>query len=199
MSVDKPRLEVRDVSAWRAWLDVHEDSSDGVWLVLAKKGTTNPTSLTYAEALDEAICSGWIDGQLKRLDEKTHLQSFTPRRARSMWSARNVGYVARLTAEGRMRPRGIQEVERAQADGRWDNAYEGSAKIEVPPELQTALNESPDAAAMFAVLTSQNRYAILHRLKNMKTEAAKSRNIVKFVAMLERGETLYPQKRRPER
>lgn len=192
-------LLVNDASAWRAWLDEHESTSDGVWLRLAKKGTTAPTSLRYAEALDEALCSGWIDGQNKSLDASTYRQRFTPRRPRSLWSSRNVDHVTRLSAEGRMRPRGIAEVERARADGRWAAAYAGSAGMEIPNELAAALSNSPVATSAFAGLSSQNRYAILHRITTAKTAATRERNAVKFVAMLERGETPYPQRRDPSK
>lgn len=188
------QLILRDVSAWREWLDANEDESDGVWVLLAKKGVTEPTSLTYAEALDEALCSGWIDGQMKGVDAATFRQRFTPRRKRSTWSVRNVGRIARLTEEGRMRPRGLAEVERAQADGRWAAAYEGSANIQVPPELAAALEASPSAASAFSSLTRQNRYAILHRLATTTNDTTRQRNVAKFVAMLERGETPYPQR-----
>ncbi|MCF4120051.1 YdeI/OmpD-associated family protein [Antribacter sp. KLBMP9083] len=188
-------LVLADATAWRAWLDEHEDTSDGVWLVLAKKGKASPTTLTYDAALDEALCSGWIDGQARGRDEATSLRRFTPRRSRSQWSARNVGIVARLEEEGRMRPRGRAEVERAKADGRWDAAYDGGRDILVPPALAEALAASPRAAAMFAILTAQNRYAILYRIATAKQEATRVRNVDKFVAMLERGETVYPQKR----
>ncbi|RII95074.1 hypothetical protein DZF95_02615, partial [Clavibacter michiganensis] len=132
-------LTVPDRAAWRAWLDANEETSDGVWLVLAKKGTTDPTSLTYAEALDEALCSGWIDGQTASIDERIFRRRFTPRRKASLWSERNIGLVATLTAEGRMRPAGIREVERAQADGRWERAYAGQASASEPEGLLAAL------------------------------------------------------------
>ncbi|MBL0885659.1 YdeI/OmpD-associated family protein [Myceligenerans indicum] len=192
---DNPELTVPDAAAWRAWLDEHESTSDGVWLVLAKKGKQAPTTLDYDAALDEALCSGWIDAQKRRRDDATSLQRFCPRRARSRWSARNVGIVQRLTSEGRMRPRGAEEVDNARADGRWDLAYEGPKSIQIPDGLAEALAASPRAAAMFEILTGQNRYAILHRLANLKTPEAHARNVTKFVAMLERGETPHPQKR----
>ncbi|MBD3778267.1 MAG: hypothetical protein IE923_03250, partial [Micrococcales bacterium] len=138
-------MTVPDVAAWRAWLDAHEADSDGVWLVLAKKGVTDPTSLTYAEALDEALCSGWIDGQRRGGDATTFRQRFVPRRARSLWSQRNVQHVARLVAEGRMRERGQAEVDRARADGRWERAYAGQASAEVPADLLAALDAVPGA------------------------------------------------------
>ncbi|MEV0732813.1 YdeI/OmpD-associated family protein [Polymorphospora sp. NPDC050346] len=190
---DPDVLVVPDVAAWRAWLDANEDSSDGVWLLLARKGVTDPTSLSYAQALDEALCSGWIDGQAKRVDERTYRQRFTPRRQRSLWSARNVQNVARLTAEQRIRPRGVAEVERARADGRWERAYQGPAGIEMPPDLAKALDDSPAAAAKFATLNGQNRYAVLHRVTTAATDATRQRRIANLVGMLARGETPYPQ------
>jgi uncharacterized protein YdeI (YjbR/CyaY-like superfamily) len=157
-------LTARDAAAWRRWLDEHESASDGVWLVLAKKGTTEPTSLTYAEALEEALCSGWIDGPIRGRDERTFLQRFTPRRNGSIWSQRNVTRIAQLTAEGRLRERGRLEVERAQADGRWDRAYAGSATAEPPEALVAALAAAPDLQAAFDALSRSDRYSILHPL-----------------------------------
>lgn len=182
-----------DVTAWRAWLDAQESTSDGVWLLLAKKGTTSPTSLTYAQALDEALCSGWIDGQKKSADAATFRQRFTPRRRASMWSARNVGIVARLIDEGRMRPRGQDEIDRAKADGRWDRAYPGSATAEVPDDLAAALAASPGAGPAFARLNSANRYAILHPVLTAPTPATRAARVAKLVAMLEAGQTPHPQ------
>ena len=139
MAADPPQLIVRDAAAWRTWLAENVDEQAGVWLVLAKKGTTDPTSLSYAAALEEALCHGWIDGQARRRDEGTYVQRFTPRRRRSMWSQRNVGIVERLTAEGRMHPQGLSEVARAKADGRWEAAYAGPANAEIPADLTEAL------------------------------------------------------------
>ncbi len=186
-------LTVPDRAAWRAWLDAHEESSDGVWLVLAKKGTTDPTSLTYAEALDEALCSGWIDGQTASIDERIFRRRFTPRRKASLWSERNIGLVATLTAEGRMRPAGIREVERAQADGRWDRAYAGQASAAEPEDLTAALAASPAAAATFAALTKDNRYAVIHRVTTAPNATVRANRLSKLVAMLARGETPHPQ------
>ncbi|MFI2487729.1 YdeI family protein [Promicromonospora kroppenstedtii] len=185
-----------DVAAWRAWLDENEGTSDGVWLILARKNKEAPTTLTYDSALDEALCSGWIDAQGRSRDEVTSLQRFCPRRSRSRWSARNVRIVDRLIAEGRMRARGQQEIDRAKEDGRWDVAYEGSKNIEVPADLAEALAASPRAAAMFGILTAQNRFAVLFRITGVKKPETRARNIAKFVGMLERGETVYPQKRK---
>ncbi|OUE24174.1 YdeI/OmpD-associated family protein [Clavibacter michiganensis] len=186
-------LTLPDRAAWRAWLDAHEGTSDGVWLVLAKKGTTDPTSLTYAEALDEALCSGWIDGQTASIDERIFRRRFTPRRKASLWSERNIGLVATLTAEGRMRPAGIREVERAQADGRWERAYAGQASAAEPEDLLVALAASPDAAATFATLSKVNRYAVIHRVTTAPNATVLANRLAKLVAMLERGEGPHPQ------
>jgi len=195
MAEEPPELVVADAAAWRRWLRAHHKDPAGVWLVLAKKNTTDPTSLTYPEALDEALCHGWIDGQTKPRDEGTYRQRYTPRRARSAWSKRNVGIIDRLRAQGRMHAAGEAEVERAKADGRWDAAYAGSASIEMPADLDAALRAEPRAHAMFAILTSQNRYAILYRTSSAKQPETRARRIEQFVSMLARGETIYPQKR----
>jgi uncharacterized protein YdeI (YjbR/CyaY-like superfamily) len=199
VSEELPDLIVTDVDAWRRWLGAHQEASKGVWLVLAKKGTTEPTSLSYDQALDEALCQGWIDGLVRRRDESTYIQRFTPRRARSQWSARNVGIVATLTSQGRMQPAGLSQVERAKADGRWDAAYAGQASIEMPAELSAALAATPRAQAMFEILTSQNRYAVLYRIASAKRPETRIRRLQEYVAMLDRGETIYPQKRTLER
>lgn len=167
----------------------------GVWLVLAKKGTTHPTSLSYDQALEEALCHGWIDGQVRRRDEHSYRQRFTPRRARSAWSQRNVAIVERLLGEGRMRPGGLAHVERAKGDGRWQAAYAGQASIEVPSDLASALAAQPRARAMFEILTSQNRYAVIYRIEAAKRPATRARRIEQSVAMLGRGETIHPQRR----
>ena len=166
-----------------------------VRLVLANKATTEPTSLTYAQALEEALCHGWIDGQTLPRDGRTHMQRFTPRTRRSNWSKRNVGIVERLVVEGRMQPSGLAAVDSAKADGRWESAYAGSAEIEIPPELAEALATNPRVAEMWEILTSQNRYAVLYRVSAAKKPETRARRIAKFLAMLERGETIYPQKR----
>jgi uncharacterized protein YdeI (YjbR/CyaY-like superfamily) len=189
-------LAVLDAAAWRRWLADHHAEEAGVWLVLAKKGTTEPTSLTYEQALDEALCHGWIDGQVGRRDERTFRQRFTPRRARSTWSKRNVGHVERLLREGRMHAAGVAQVERAKADGRWQAAYAGQASIEVPEDLAIALAAEPRAQAMFEILTSQNRYAVLYRIDAAKRASTRARRIEQYVAMLSRGETLHPQRRK---
>ena len=196
MAEELPELIVADEHAWLAWLGAHHSEPRGVWLVLAKKGTAVPTSLSYDEALDHALCHGWIDGQVKRRDDATFRQRFTPRRARSAWSKRNVAIVERLNAEGRMREAGLAAVKAAQADGRWDAAYAGQAKIEVPDDLARALQAEPKAKEMFAILTSQNRYAVLLRIDTAKRSDTRARRIEQFVAMLARGETVHPQRRK---
>lgn len=186
-------LIVADAAAWRTWLDENEAVSDGVWLLLAKKGTTTPTSLSYAAALDEALCSGWIDGQKRSHDAAAFLQRFTPRRKASLWSERNIGIVAELVAAGRMRERGHAEIARAKADGRWDRAYAGSATATVPDDLAAALAGSPAAAERFASLNAQNRYAVIIRVVTAPSETSRANRLAKLLGMLERGETPYPQ------
>ena len=182
-----PMLTVEDAAAWRAWLDANEHTSDGVWLVLEKKGTSVPTSLSYQQALDEALCSGWIDGQKKSLNESVFQQRFTPRRKRSMWSLRNTGIVEDLIAQGRMRERGMSEIELAKADGRWERAYAGSATIEVPADLAAALEASPAAGEAFAALNSAGRYSVLHPLVSAPSEATRANRLAKILAKLEEG------------
>lgn len=185
-----------DAAEWRAWLSRHHSSSPGVWLVLAKKGTTLPTTLSYDQALEESICFGWIDGQLSRRDEATFRRRFTPRGPRSPWSKRNVTIAERLGSSDRMHQSGLDEVARAKADGRWKSAYAGQAGAEVPEDLAAALQASPAAQAMFGELTSANRYAILYRIENAKKAETRAKRIEQFVAMLARGETIHPQGRR---
>lgn len=196
MAVDLPELLLPDAHQWRLWLEENHASSPGVWLVLHKKGGT-VTALTYATALDEALCFGWIDGQAKRRDGESSFQRFTPRGPRSIWSLRNVGHIERLEAEGRMHDAGRAAVEHAKADGRWERAYAGSATAVVPEDLAAAIAVNPDAQAMFDVLTAQNRYALIFRLSQLKTAAGRERRIASFVDMLARHEAPYPQKRRP--
>ncbi len=195
-SPEPPELVVRDAAAWRRWLAGHHEMTDGVWLVLARKGTVKPTRLVYAEALEEALAHGWIDGQAKPRDQATYRQRFTPRRKRSRWSKRNTEIVERLIGEGRMHAAGQAEIARAKSDGRWQAAYEGPARIQVPADLAAALEANPAAKAMFQILTSLNRYAILYRVHDAKRPETRARRIDQFVAMLARGETPYPQERK---
>jgi uncharacterized protein YdeI (YjbR/CyaY-like superfamily) len=189
-------LLVPDAATWRAWLAEHHASSPGVWLVLHKKGG-DVTTLTYAQALDEALCFGWIDGQAARRDTASSLQRMTARRPRSRWSARNVAYVTRLEAAGLMEPAGRAAVDAARADGRWERAYAGPATTTVPADLAAAVAADPAAQAMFDALTSTNRFALVRRLESVKRPETRARKIGEYVAMLARGETLYPQRRRP--
>ena len=194
---DLPELLLSDAAAWRAWLEEHHTQPQGVWLVLTKKGGT-VTSLNYESALQEALCFGWIDGQSRRRDAHTSYQRMTPRRARSPWSARNVARIAALEQEGRMHSAGRAQVDAAKADGRWDRAYGGQASSVVPDDLAAALAANPDAQAWFDVLTSTNRYAVIYPIEAVKRAETRARKIAEFVGKLARGETPYPQKRRPE-
>lgn len=191
---DLPVLTVTDAEGWSRWLAQHGRQSEGVWLVLAKKATAEVTSLTYDEALEEAICHGWVDGQLSRGDERAYRRRFTPRRPGSAWSKRNVSLADKLLEEGRMRPEGLAAIERAKADGNWGRAYEGQAAIEVPSDLASALAANPPALAMFEGLDAANRYAVLYRVATAKREETRRRRVEQFVAMLARGETVHPQR-----
>ena len=192
--IELEQLVVPDAAALRSWLE--SGPVVGVWLTLAKKGVTDPTSLTYDQAVDEALCFGWIDGQGRSNDQSTYFIRFTPRRSRSIWSRRNVDHVARLVREGRMQPAGLAEVERAKADGRWDAAYAGPASIEMADDLAAALAADAAASAIFDVLTRQNRFTILYRLNEAKKPETRRRRLEQFVTMLAAGETPYPQKKR---
>jgi uncharacterized protein YdeI (YjbR/CyaY-like superfamily) len=186
-----PTLPFASAAEWDAWLEDHHAAAGGVWIKMAKKGS-GIESVRYPEVLESALCFGWIDGRREPLDERYFLQRFTPRRTRSKWSRINREKVERLTADGRMRPAGLAEVERAKADGRWDAAYEGQRLIEVPDDLRRELDARPAAKAFFAELNSQNRYAILYRLQDAKRPETRARRLAKFVAMLEAGEKIYP-------
>jgi uncharacterized protein YdeI (YjbR/CyaY-like superfamily) len=186
-------LMVPDAAAWRAWLLEHEGDQEGVWLALAKKGVLSPTALRYDEALAEALCSGWIDGPKQSMNDVVFAQRFTPRRKASLWSERNVGIVATLVSEGRMRPRGQAEVDRAKADGRWDRAYAGASAAEVPEDLAAALAASPAAATRFGELNRTNRYAVLHRIVTAPNPTVRTNRLTRLVGMLEQGGAPYPQ------
>ena len=188
MFVDERTFATRD--EFKAWLEEHHATADGIWIKFAKKGTGVP-SVAVTETLDVALCFGWIDGQRKPFDEIYFLQKYTPRRARSKWSKRNIGLVEKLIEAGEMRPAGFAEIERAKGDGRWDAAYDSPANMQVPPDLQAELDARPDAAAFFKTLNSTNRYSILYRLHDAKRPETRARRLEQFVAMLERGETLY--------
>jgi uncharacterized protein YdeI (YjbR/CyaY-like superfamily) len=189
-------LTVANAAGWSRWLADHGAESPGIWLVLAKKGVTQPTSLTYDEALAEAICNGWVDGQLAKGDERTFRRKFTPRRAGSGWSKRNVALASSLIDAGRMNPAGLDAVQRAKADGSWDGAYDGQRSITVPADLAAALAATPAAHEMFDRLDAANRYAVLYRVTTAKRAETRQRRIEQFVTMLARGETIYPQRQR---
>jgi uncharacterized protein YdeI (YjbR/CyaY-like superfamily) len=188
---DYPILLFANRTAFRKWLSAHHDSRPGVWLRIAKAGAPL-RSVTYAEALDIALCFGWIDGQKKSYDADSFLQKFTPRQKRSPWSKRNREHVARLIAAGEMHPAGLAAVEAAKADGRWDRAYDPPSTVGVPEDLQAALAKHPDAKAFFETLKGANRYAILYRIQTAVKPETRARRIAEFVAMLERRETLHP-------
>lgn len=184
-------LPFASTQLWADWLNEHHaDTPDGIWLKIAKKESGIAT-VTYAEALDVALCYGWIDGQKNTLDETWWLQRFTPRRATSRWSKVNTEKVQALIEAGRMQPPGMKEIEAAKADGRWDRAYDRQAVAQVPPDLQAAFDANPKAAEFFATLTGANRYAVLYRIHDAKRPQTRADRIAKFVAMLERGETLH--------
>jgi uncharacterized protein YdeI (YjbR/CyaY-like superfamily) len=191
-------LLVEDASAWRRWLSREHERAPGVWLILHKKGGS-VTRLTYADALDEALCFGWVDGQLSARDRESYRQRFTPRRPRSSWSARNVERIERLEREGRLHAAGRAAVERARADGSWSRAYAPSSKATVPEDLARALQQDAKASAMFDRLSAANRYAILYRLETAKRSDTRARRLETCVEMLRRNETFHPQQRKRPR
>jgi uncharacterized protein YdeI (YjbR/CyaY-like superfamily) len=176
---------------WEAWLEEHHTEMGGLWLKLAKKGT-GISSVTYAEALDSALCYGWIDGQKASFDEQYWLQKFTPRRPRSVWSKINCDKVAVLITAGRMQVAGLRQVELAKADGRWGQAYESQSKIEVPADLQNALNANQQAKDFFETLNSTDRYAILYRIHTVKKSETRIARIHQYIEMLSRKEKFHP-------
>jgi uncharacterized protein YdeI (YjbR/CyaY-like superfamily) len=186
-----PRLAFRDQQAWADWLQINHGTSSGLWIQLAKKGSAG-RSLSYAEAVEVALCYGWIDGQSKANNATSWLQKFTPRRKRSIWSKINREKAERLISEGRMQPAGLAEVGRARQDGRWEAAYDSPRVATVPTDFQTALKNRPQASAFFGTLNSQNRFAILFRLQTAKKSGTRARRIEQFIRMLENHEKLYP-------
>ena len=190
-AADDPILPVATRADFEAWLETENERADGVLLELAKKPSGLPAP-TWDECVDTALCFGWIDGQSKGIDDTYYRQRYTPRRPRSRWSKVNRERVERLMAEGRMRPKGLEEVERAKADGRWDAAYDPPSTATVPDDLQRALDADPQAKAFFESLKGRNRYAILHRIQEAKRPETRARRIATYVAMCAAGETLYP-------
>jgi len=185
-----PVRQFKTPAEWEAWLAENHASAEGLWLKIAKKDAGS-SSVTYSEALDVALCWGWIDGQKAPLDEKFWLQRFTRRKPKSKWSKLNVGRAKALIEQGRMQPAGLQEVELAQRDGRWQSAYDSHRTATVPEDLQQALDANPRARDFFATLNSANRYAILYRIHDAKKPETRARRIAQFVAMLAEGKTLH--------
>ena len=178
-------------SAWETWLEKHHSASEGLWLKISKKGS-GIESVSYPEAVEAALCYGWIDGQSNRFDDDYWLQRFTPRKSRSKWSRVNRDKVTRLIEQGSIRPAGLLEVERAKADGRWEAAYEPPSTATVPEDLRRGLDENPEAAEFFATLDSANRYAILYQIQDAKRPGTRARRIEKFVALLKERKKPYP-------
>jgi uncharacterized protein YdeI (YjbR/CyaY-like superfamily) len=185
-----PVIPFPSQAAWREWLEANHESAGGLWIKFAKKASGIET-VVYAEALDVALCFGWIDGQVNRFDDDWYLQRFTPRRTRSRWSQINCGKAEALIEKGLMQPSGLREIERAKEDGRWEAAYASPSKIEVPGDLRAALDANPAASEAFAGLNANNRYAILYRIHDAKRADTRARRIEKFVAMLARGERIH--------
>ncbi len=189
--VEREILYVESVADWADWLDAHHADTDGVRLAIIKKSAGGTAA--YGDYLDVALCYGWIDGRRNSLDERRFLQLFTPRGKNSIWSVRNREHIARLSAAGAMKPAGLAEVERAKSDGRWESAYAPQSTADIPDDLAAAFAAKPEAATFFTQLSSQNRYAILFRIMNARQPETRTRLLEKFVGMLERHETIYPQ------
>ena len=190
LPTDLPVLAFPDQPAFEAWLDAEGETSPGVYVKLAKKGAGVP-SVTYAEVVESALCFGWIDGRSNRLDDRFYLQRMTPRRAKSVWSQKNVDAVEELTLAGRMRPAGLAAVEAARADGRWERAYAGSATITVPDDLAEALAAEPAAQQEFDILDGANRYAVLWRVHTANNPALRAKRIAGLVQMLAEGRRIH--------
>jgi uncharacterized protein YdeI (YjbR/CyaY-like superfamily) len=186
----QPITEFVDAAAWEAWLGDNHDVSSGVWLKLAKK-TAPRATVNYAQALDVALCFGWIDGQLGKFDDAYYLHRFTPRTARSRWSQVNVQKASELIEAGKMRPAGHAAIEAAKADGRWDAAYQAQSQATVPPDFQAALDANPRAKELFETLTGVKRYRFLYRLTTVKREETRRRRIERYIEVLNQGKTLH--------
>ena len=185
-------LSFSSAGEWWEWLELNHAKSDGLWIAIAKQDS-GIESVRYPDVLDHAICFGWIDGRRERLDEERFLQRFTPRRSRSRWSRINREKAERLIESGLVRPAGVEEVEKARGDGRWERAYEPQRDAAIPDDLQRELDANPRAADFFAKLSAQNRYSILYRLGEARRAETRARRLDGFVAMLEAGETIHPQ------
>lgn len=187
---DLPVLLFKTQQEWAHWLEKNHTQTDGIWLHMYKKDAGLP-SIDYAQALEEALCYGWIDGMAKSYDETSFIRKFTPRRAKSMWSERNTKHIERLIAAGKMKPAGILEVEKAKADGRWEKAYAAWSDASVPEDFLAALKKNKKAKTFFDTLSKQNLYAIYFRLQNAKKPETRAKRIVTFIQMLERGEKFH--------
>lgn len=185
-----PVLDFVDAEAWETWLATHGGKAAGVWLKIAKAGNS-ASSLTKAQAIDGALCHGWIDGQIDKYDEAWFLTRFTPRKRTSKWSENNRKRAEQLAADGRVAPAGLAEIKAAKADGRWDTAYAPASTAEEPEDLKAALDAEPAARTFFDTLTGANRYAILYRVQTAKKPETRAARIVKFVGMCARGETVH--------
>jgi uncharacterized protein YdeI (YjbR/CyaY-like superfamily) len=190
MKEELPKLLFTTEAAWETWLTENHETAPGVWVKIAKKGS-GKESISYAQALDVALCYGWIDSQKGKFDEEYFVQKFTPRRTGSIWSAINRDKVNALIAAGRMRVAGLHEIERAKADGRWDAAYQSQSKATIPEDLQAALDANPTAKAFFETLNSVNRYAILFRIQNVKKAETRQKKIGQYIQMLSEGKKIY--------
>jgi uncharacterized protein YdeI (YjbR/CyaY-like superfamily) len=184
-----PIVEAKDQPTWRRWLSKNHGRAEGVWLKFAKKGSPTP-SVSYPEAIEEALCFGWIDGQVRRFDEHFYLQRFTPRRPRSKWSQINREKATQLIEAGRMQPAGLAQIEAAQADGRWDAAYPAQSQATVPADFQAALEANPQARAFFETLTGSARYAFLYRLHDVSDPKRRAKRITDYIERLSDRRTL---------
>ena len=188
---EQPLVQFAEARLWSAWLDEHHATSSGVWLRIAKKASAT-ASVTYDEALEVALCYGWIDGQKKSYDDASWLQKFTPRGLKSIWSKVNRAKAEKLIACGEMKPAGLAAVNQAKQDGRWDAAYDSQSSASLPDDFQAALDQHEGARAFFATLNSRNRYAILFRIQTAKKAETRAKRIEQFIQMLANHETLYP-------
>jgi len=199
VTVDPNKVfEFADEQSFYDWLAANNDRADEVWIKIHKVGSGLP-SITAKQAIDAALCWGWIDAVRKGLDDQSYLQRYTPRRPKSIWSKLNVQNVERLIREGRMTPPGLQHVEAAKADGRWDRAYAAGKALKIPDDLQAAIDAEPQAKKMLEGLSEQNRFALAFRMHNVKTEAGRKKKIQAFVEMLKQGKTIYPQGKKRQR
>ena len=195
IKVNRDRVrEFKDAEGFYQWLSKHHDVEAEIWIKIHKLAS-GLKSITPKEAIDVALCWGWIDAVRKGFDERSYLQRYTPRGKKSIWSQINVANVARLIKEGRMTEHGLRQVEAAKADGRWNRAYGRSKEMKIPSDLQAAIDAEPKARRMLENLSAQNRFALAFRLHNMKTEAGRKKKITSFVEMLKRGQTIYPQRK----